>query len=134
MDSPDGSYQPTLSLSGAKWQLDGGQAAAMTACRVGWHDCCLPASERSGRVVVDEKKKTRPVRVLTASPRSQILRLKPLNQIMNLCVNGLLFTNLVSGISDNATKFGCRGDGLHTLFWKFIAKLSCEGYWRVAIL
>jgi hypothetical protein len=47
-DSPDGSYQPTLSLSGAKWQLDGRQAAGVTACCVGWHDCCLPAGERSG--------------------------------------------------------------------------------------
>ena len=55
MDSPDGSYQPTLSLSGAKWQLDGRQAAAMTGAkphrRSNWHDCCLPASERSGLVI-----------------------------------------------------------------------------------
>src|SRR6516225_7731152 len=54
VDSPDGLYQPTLPLSGAKWQLDGRQAAAMTACRVGWHDCCLPASERSGLVIATE--------------------------------------------------------------------------------
>jgi hypothetical protein len=49
---PDRIVTPSLSLSEAKWQLDGRSAAGVTACvapAAGWHDRCLPASERSGQ-------------------------------------------------------------------------------------
>jgi len=41
-------------FSGAEWQLGGRQAAGVTGAkphrRSNWHDCCLPASERSGKL------------------------------------------------------------------------------------